>query len=728
MRVRHLRGLGARRLLLRAVTVPVGLAIAAIPAVVLPARVPLAQASPPSTAVAHIAPTPWTAQASLGAMFGGTAALSCASTADCYAVSPTVGSAEFLASSNGGATWAAKSLPAGVAGSRSISCPAAGTCFLIGSAGALPLDGATGAASVVYETRDGGTSWESHAGPKGLSLGAIDCRSVTWCVATGYSETLGHEESIVTSNGGLIWTTAIIAGVDGPDVVCPSSSECLAVTVDGDTAAITTDGARAWKALKLPELIATGVACMSATRCVIVGGSRSAGKPLALVTTDSGGSWKSEPLPGGLSDLYGAVTCPSASVCVALATRSTVLDGVSALLTTDGGTSWRSVDLTVAAGVPFAGSSSIACPSASVCVTSGVLSPPGLFMTGPGVAVPAPERIVYSSTGGATWRTATLPAGGLAVALGCWSSTQCAAPALTNGGPATEVTTNGKTWGTMPAAVAAGILQMTCTGPATCVGLGGADTSTPTFVRTTDGGNSWSRLFTFTFSGSKFSTGDSLACTSPSVCYAAFSVLSSSLETEAVVEHTSDGGTSWTTLSLPNPISSAGQAYVSCTSTTDCVISDGDTLTDYTVNSGVTWTTAKLPKGYREVGAVSCGSPTTCVMAAGTAPGDSDYAVSTLWSSDSGAVWSLGGALGNGLMPRAIDCASATSCELLGQSTASAPMSYSTTNNGDSWSEQSPPVRLGATGQWDSLYCPASGRCEASGTGPAGEGFLFGLG
>jgi hypothetical protein len=41
---------------------------------------------------------------------------------------------------------------------------------------------------------------------------------------------------------------------------------------------------------------------------------------------------------------------------------------------------------------------------------------------------------------------------------------------------------------------------------------------------------------------------------------------------------------------------------------------------------------------------------------------------------------------------------------------------------------QPAPARLGSAGQWNSLACPAVGRCEASAVGPAGAGYVFGLG
>jgi hypothetical protein len=685
----------------RQMGVPMALALGLAALAVAPAT---AAASTRSAAVNTVT-SPWTTQAALGTTYVLSSALACASSTDCYALGRTDGEEVdgFLVSSDSGQLWTSASVPAGTADFDVIACPAVATCFIAGPGGS---------GTVMYETQNSGTSWAAIKVPASISLDALTCRSATWCVAGGFSTT--GNASVVTTNGGTSWTRAATPGEAIGTISCPSTTVCYSASDGGYTVDITTDGAKAWKALTLPKLTAllTGIACETTTGCVVVGAKEvgATADPLALVTTDSGTGWKTEAMPSGLSILLG-VSCPSTKVCVTINTSASTGTS-SAVVTTDGGAAWKSYPLTVESNVlsfltPTGGV--VACPSTSICITSGA--------TGAGN-----DRMVYSSTGGATWRTATLPVGGFVDSLGCWSASACAGAELTNSGPMTEVTSNGTTWAPQALSGYVGVGDIICSATETCVAIGETSALKFAFIETTNGGTTWSTLASYSFAVGTDPL--SLACPSVNVCYATFSVPNGGSGSATELEHSSNGGTSWSSVAIPKAVAATGFGTVTCSTTTDCTLSAANGSIEYTTSSGTTWATAVLPTGFGQAGPMSCGSATACV----TFADGSAATVSTIVSTDSGERWTTAAGLPSDFNGQAIVCTGAADCELLGSSGVGAPLSYSTTTTGSSWTSQPAPARLGSTGQWHSLACPAVGRCEASAVGPAGAGYLFGLG
>jgi hypothetical protein len=666
---------------------------------------PAAAAASPSTGAGSATVTsPWTTQAALGTTFVLSSVVACASSTDCYALGRTDGeeAAGFLVSSDAGQVWSSAAIASGSTDFDVMACPAIATCYIAGPGGG---------GTIMDKTTNSGASWAAVKVPASVSIDALTCRTATWCVAGGFST--ASNESIVTTNGGASWTTAATPGQAIGTISCPSTSVCYAASDGGYSVDVTTDGARAWKALTLPKLtgLLTGIACRTTTGCVVVGAKEvgETADPLALVTSDSGAAWKAEPMPSGLSILLG-LACPSTAVCVTINTSAST-GASSAVVTTDGGAAWKAYALTVVSNVlsfltPTGGV--VACPSTSICVTSGA--------TGAGN-----DRTIYSSTGGATWRTASLPAGGFVDSIGCWSSNACVGAELTNSGPMTDVTGNGTTWSPVALSGYVAVGDITCSASETCVGIGETSALKFAFVETTDGGTNWSTLATYSFA---FGTDPlSLACPSAGVCYATFSVPNGSGDSTEL-EHSTDGGTSWSSITIPKGVVATGFGTVTCPTTADCTLSAANGSVEYTTNSGGTWATAVLPTGFGQAGPMSCGSATTCV----TFADGSASTVSTIVSTDAGARWTTAASLPSDFNGKAIVCTGAADCELLGSSGTGAPLSYSTSTTAASWTLQPAPARLGSAGQWNSLACPAVGRCEASAVGPAGAGYVFGLG
>jgi photosystem II stability/assembly factor-like uncharacterized protein len=122
-----------------------------------------------------------------------------------------------------------------------------------------------------------------------------------------------------------------------------------------------------------------------------------------LLSRDGGASWSR--VDAAPEDPWlMAVSCPSASVCVAVGS-SKIGDPQNAMYSRNGGRIW-----TKAATVPGATWDSVACPSVSACVAVGVDA------TGAGITARTVD-------GGATWTPGVLPADTSRL-----SGTDCASP------------------------------------------------------------------------------------------------------------------------------------------------------------------------------------------------------------------------------------------------------------------------------------------------------------
>jgi photosystem II stability/assembly factor-like uncharacterized protein len=136
----------------------------------------------------------------------------------------------------------------------------------------------------------------------------------------------------------------------------------------------------------------TSVSCWSVSDCVAVGWyaqSRSSGTVyigLVYRTTDGGTSWKRVNLNGPVEELE-SVSCPSASLCVAVGEEWKGRAFSSALLSKDAGRHWTDTTMTFPGIVDF-GPTAIDCPSSSICFTG----------SGGGIG------LGKSTDGGRTWK------------------------------------------------------------------------------------------------------------------------------------------------------------------------------------------------------------------------------------------------------------------------------------------------------------------------------------
>ncbi len=356
-------------------------------------------------------------------------ALSCPTTADCWAVgSNSAGAWAVVATTDGGLTWSSDPLPSRTGTLEGVDCPTVSDCWAVGrdSAGQ----------GAVVATTDGGRTWRAQAVPRGTnSLDGVSCPTTLacWAVAgTGVDGQWTQSSGVVaTTNGGGTWNTQGlpfgIVSLDG--VSCPTASDCWATGIDSNgLAAIvaTTDGGSSWATEAVPtfngeiDSIFLAVSCPTSTDCWAVGLADSIEPPpvgpcgssytLAMVvaTTDGGRTWNAQTLPSsyssgddgevfsGIVQLVG-VSCPTRSDCWAAGDGSGGTGVVAT--TTDGGSTWNTEALpSSSSGGVFNGIGSLgglSCPTSTDCWVGGSNS------FGFGV-------VVATTDGGSTWSTEAL--------------------------------------------------------------------------------------------------------------------------------------------------------------------------------------------------------------------------------------------------------------------------------------------------------------------------------
>jgi hypothetical protein len=297
-------------------------------------------------------------------------------------------------SHDAGHTWGPSVLPPGVATATSVSCVSSTWC----AAGGGLLDPSTGDPEAKKELRDpelltttdAGATWSMHAVPippdvqQLPAYGSLPAETTYWpgivdavaCTEPDVCNVVAHvlnnnnqaagliPDSLLflrTTDGGVTWSTSILPETapesgfeeqvpngNGASLACPTSSECVAVSV-------------------------------------LSGFASNQGDVDVWRTVDSGKTWQETQIPG-LHQVFPGISCPNAKECW-------IPTGNDVLRSVDGGTRWTSVAtpaLPLQEGPQINGWQSISCTSVTDCVLGG----PGMVAT---------------IDGGATWEPVTLP-------------------------------------------------------------------------------------------------------------------------------------------------------------------------------------------------------------------------------------------------------------------------------------------------------------------------------
>lgn len=284
-----------------------------------------------------------------------------------------------------------------------------------------------------------------------------------------------------TSDGGATWQK-LASPPDGEvfnDAIepsCPTAAMCVAVT-GSDTLAVTTNSGASWRLDPLPAAAGSAgwidqVTCATALQCVVhVSGGLTRGTFFS--TTNGGVSWTAAShVPSGAPGGLQLLRCDPGGQCIGAASAGLGTayvpghgPGLKIMRSADGGLTWSAA---VINNVPPASSLApgflMSCGDALHCLYAG----------GSGVAI--------TSDGGLTWRQPPASRGwqdSIITSVSCTEKLQCSvalAPELAKDVPVIETTSDGVTWTAQPLPSSPDdplqyVSLLSCPSPGGCVGL-----------------------------------------------------------------------------------------------------------------------------------------------------------------------------------------------------------------------------------------------------------------
>ena len=225
-------------------------------------------------------------------------------------------------------------------GQPSISCPSASLCVIVGARDV----------AVSTDPAAGGAAWTVRSGVDhhGLFL-SVACPSASLCVASDNSSYMFATTDPVAG----AWTATKVSTDFPAGLSCPSVSLCVAGGYNGVVSS-TDPGHGTWHSVNVPPVL-FGMSCASASLCVGVGdGVLVSTNPTGSATAWTAATTSRHGNGGGVQ----AVSCPTASLCVAVDRTSHVVTS-----TDPGGQSaWKVAPI----GTNKLGA--VSCPTVSLCV------------------------------------------------------------------------------------------------------------------------------------------------------------------------------------------------------------------------------------------------------------------------------------------------------------------------------------------------------------------------
>lgn len=435
---------------------------------------------------------------------------------------------------------------------------------VLGMVPAVAVHGAPAAAQVTRAANNGGHSprWKAVAAPLSPSarkstaafLQSAQCPTAAKCVMVGNYET----------NGG---------------------NSQLGLLVNG--------GPSGWRSVKVPlpiRLPATGtvnlssVSCPTASDCVVVGYYYDKTTWQGMILTGSGSSWhaRTAPVPHGAASIpyssLEAVTCSSASACVAVGEYQDKAGGQQGEILVRSGASWKAIKAPLPGGAsaePVASSlQAVTCPSASSCVIV------GFYENTTGMT-----NALVIARSGKTWSPARLPQPRSGVtypqAVACSSVSKCAMMAGNFLSPGQGVgilfTGAGTAWKRIKVPLPKGastkatpnLTSLSCIPQAECLAVGTYGSASARVIAVSGTGSSWHATNLPLPSGIRATNValQSVACARPSICAATGTYTTSPANTRPLIELTA--GHRWAAVSATLP-ANADKASGISTLSADC--------------------------------------------------------------------------------------------------------------------------------------------------------------
>jgi hypothetical protein len=252
--------------------------------------------------------------------------------------------------------------------------------------------------------------------------------------------------------------------------------------------------------------------------------------------------------------------------------------------------------------------------------------------------------------------------------------------------------------------------SVSCAGPTFCMAVG-SDGPTASALPLIEqwNGTAWSVVPAVNPTGSTATTLSAVSCLSTTSCMA---VGQGVVATNAVLLAESWNGTSWSTLSTPDPTGSTAASFggVSCVTPTSCTAVGFDTVGANTLTlaeiwNGSTWTVQSTPNPApgtaASLAAVTCTGSSNCVAVGAFTNGASlNRNLIEVWN---GSTWSVATTPdASTTLPdklAGVACVSATSCTAVGQTgTTPTPTPLALSWNGVAWSLATTPGLGSSTG------------------------------
>ncbi|HEY2443814.1 MAG TPA: hypothetical protein VGI31_11805 [Streptosporangiaceae bacterium] len=624
----------------------------------------------------------WTTQVTLSDL----RSVTCAGTSDCWAVGSNSTAPVVYHTTNGGTSWTIQTVANPIGYLQSVYCQSDGLhCWAAGTA-----EAGTGAAGVIYSTINGGTNWSGARVTSAASrLNSIACPgsgTAVTCIVVGDTEAAPFSGRVLLVPGDLssVQSVALPSGVaDLTGVACQGSSDCVATGVRSTdqttgvfsgTLIATANGGTSWTTTQIPADVSglAGVTCPSSGSCAAVGYSAPSGGPPGAVVINgpvTATSWSAEAHITGVDYLDG-IACPAPATCLAAGYSGTGAAATAKLAWTTSGSSWS----TEAVGPGYL--DGVACPAAGTCWTAGYQA---LGASGSG-------DIDALTLSGSTWTVHSQLSLGPRVGLtgvSCANQTNCIAVGNSASGPVILASADGATWKSQTPPAKPGVVYhldaVACPSTTQCVAVGyevqSSGVKTAISTSTSNGGTTWSPVTVL----SGVSHLDGVTCASTARCWAG-GVDITSLGTSGftgVIDTTTNFGSTWAPTTVPATVGYVTGVACAPGSTTCAAVggTPAGVPTVVTTTTGMTWTARTLPTlpnggSYSDLNAVSCAATTSCEAVGDQlvlASGTAQGQAVILSGSGTGlGTWSLQTAPSGTGPLRSVSCATATTCEAVG--------------------------------------------------------------
>jgi hypothetical protein len=284
--------------------------------------------------------------------------------------------------------WSIQTTPNPTGGSdvvlNGVSCASATACTAVGG----PAQPAT--TGVTLAERWNGSKWSiqhtpNPAGGSNSLLQGVSCTSATACTAVGGSSNGTTMVTLAERWNGTAWSIQHTPNPAGSSftflygVSCTSASACTAVgTSSSGTLAERWNGTK-WSIQHTPNpagsnSLLQGVSCASATACTAVGSTSTSTTTVTLAERWNGTAWSIQHTPnpaGAQGSGLGAVSCASASACIAVGAYNTGPTSGGSLAERWNGTAWSIQHTPNPAGAPVSLLNGVSCASATACTAAG---------------------------------------------------------------------------------------------------------------------------------------------------------------------------------------------------------------------------------------------------------------------------------------------------------------------------------------------------------------------